>query len=104
MLTSLARFLSGAVRLIVIVAMSVVAGVAVALASRNMQGDVLQLLALFATFALPISVAWLLFRLMSPVFSRSTGLRHECVLENRKTSQGANGQQRHGPASPGQRQ
>ncbi len=62
MLTALARLLLAVVRLSVIVALSVMAGLAVALASRNIEGDVLQLFALFATFATPVIVAWLLFR------------------------------------------
>lgn len=63
-MTALARLLSKSVRLAVIVALSVMVGLAVAFASRNLKGDVLQVLALFATLAAPVSVAWLLFRMM----------------------------------------
>ncbi len=93
MLTALARLLSELVRLTVIVALSVTAGLAVALATRNVEGDVLEILAFFATFATPVIVAWLLFRTLPPFSRRPTDSPVARVLDNGKDSQDANNEQ-----------
>jgi len=96
MLIALARLLAALVRLTAIVALAVMAGVAVALASRNMNGDVLEIVALFATFAVPVVVAWFLFRAIPPLSSEATDPPDVRVLDNGNE---ANNEQPQGPAA-----
>ena len=65
-----------------IVAFSVMAGVAVAVASRNIEGDVLGFFALIATFTIPVSIGWLLLRMMPRLCSQATDSQVVRVLDN----------------------
>ncbi len=95
MLAALARLLSAIARLTLIVVISVVAGLTVAFVSRNIHGDVLEVLALYATFAVPLIVAWLLLRAMYPSRSRAADPPDVGVLDN---ANAANNDKRQGPA------
>jgi hypothetical protein len=62
MLKAMSRLLSELLRLTAIVAGSVISGLVVALLSRNVEGPLLEIVAFFAVFTIPVTVAWLLFR------------------------------------------
>jgi hypothetical protein len=100
MLTALARLLSGAVRLAVIVACSVMAGLAMAFATRNVEGDVLGVFALFATFATPIIVAWWLLRTIPPLCRQATdSLDVRVPFANGNDSHDTNNEQSQSPSA-----
>ena len=63
MTTALCRVLE-TLRLMVIVALSVMSGIAVALTTRNIEKAWLDIFAFFIIFATPMIVAWLLFRII----------------------------------------
>ena len=89
-------------RVILIVALSVAVGVAVALASSNLEGDSLQVVGLFAIFAAPMAVAWFFFRIIPPVRRRVADERIVGITNNGECSQDANSQRPLDPEPPGQ--
>jgi hypothetical protein len=72
-LKKLARHLAEFVRLSVIVAISVIAGLAVAVAGHRAEAesDALGIVLFFATFAVPVTVAWFLLRTIPRMSGRS---------------------------------
>ena len=70
MTTALSRFFE-MLRLMVVVVLSVASGIVVALATRIVEEEWLEIIAFFMIFLAPMAVAWLLFRII-PSSCRNT--------------------------------